>query len=940
MGLYSKVKYVGKVFLKEPGKKTLVKKALRVLKNKGISGLKQAIKDTGEKQELAIDLYQKQQNTTKNYEEFPESILFVIWALQEDIDIDETYRLTVSQMKTQDCIVIVKAKEHKEWEESVKCSKIICEDINTCVHEILEQYEQDYIYFIKAGNYPAPNMRNEFAQMIHGSIPAVVYSDECIVHGDGSIAGYDLKADYSRYDLLQGNQDWQSVMFKRSLLSKQIKNIKCTECFENMVFQMMLCMLSEENKILHIDQVLLLKKNILDAKDLFVRCSILMKKLKEQGIEANALIENDKLKISSFACKNKASIIIVGQQTEKICRCIKDLIYHTKNVEYELLVVTTEEKLVHMTKNSIESDFVIGVPCTEKMSYTEKCNLAAEKADGDVLVFIKDDMCVQQTEWLSELIAVFAFPEVAAASPKIVRADNTVQYAGMIAGGFGFTAIPFNGEVNQYVRNFNEPLFLNRQISVLSSSCLAIRRDVFVKLNGFDQDNFTDKFCNAQLSFEVARAGYSCVYCAQSVLVSKSEEWYDSWYDKEHSSAYLQLLKNYGEELSQDRYFTESMKHLYLRGVPIDFRIYQKKKEVIAKKKSVLMISHDSLLGGATIAFQYAARALKKNGYHVVWLAATEGPMLEELKKEGFCFIIDPSFRGSDNWLNYANNFDLVICSTIILCSQVEKLKNLGKKVVWWVHEAKDYYAREIISAFSKHNLKYLNVWCGGAYAEKMFQEHFDGIDTRVLLYGMPDYAKNIERQLSPVIENPLNKMIFLSIGTFESRKGQDILVEAIDKLDPLVREKSLFVFIGKPIQDNIYAKIEELSKRYPDSVLIMKPVNRDTLMKLYQQGDVVLCTSREDPMPVFMTECMMQSKIAICSENTGTVGVLTDGWDSFVYHNNSAFELAEKISYVLEHSEEMDQIKENARKTYEKYFAMEVFEENLLAYVEKILEE
>ena len=113
MGLYSKVKYVGKVFLKEPGKKTLVKKALRVLKNKGISGLKQAIKDTGEKQELAIDLYQKQQNTTKNYEEFPESILFVIWALQEDIDIDETYRLTVSQMKTQDCIDSWKGKRDR-----------------------------------------------------------------------------------------------------------------------------------------------------------------------------------------------------------------------------------------------------------------------------------------------------------------------------------------------------------------------------------------------------------------------------------------------------------------------------------------------------------------------------------------------------------------------------------------------------------------------------------------------------------------------------------------------------------------------------------------------------------------------------------------------------------------------------------------------------------
>lgn len=945
MGLFSKAKYVAKVFLRTQGKASLIKKTLRVLKNDGVSGLKRAIKATGEEQERIKDLYEKQQSVKKNYKEYAESVLFVVWAMRNDVDIDDTYNLTLAQMKGQDRIVVLKTAEKAGWEERIECEKLICDekDVKKCLQELVMEAQQDYVYVIKAGNYLAPNMRDEFAKILHENKPELAYSDECaFAHDNGQIVRYDVKADFSSFDLCQDKQAWQSAMFGRELFLKLLEKVVPTSSMESMVLYMMLQVAKEPKAIAHLDQVLLMKKDILEAQNITERRWMIEAYLKEQETPANVIIENNSLRLCPYGIQNKASIILLAEQLEQAKGCVEDLLYHTANAGYELIVAGTKQLLDELENVLGTGTQISSVICDAEMTYTDKCNFASKSATGDILIFMQEDMRVQHVEWLSELMGVFVFPQVGAASPKVLRTDSTIRYAGMIAGGFGFTPIPFNGEVNQCVYGVNEPAFANRQVSVLSMSCLAVRRDVFEKVGGFDAANFTDKFSNAQVSFEVARAGYACVYCADSKLVSKGTEWFDSLYDKEHPSAYLRLLKNYGEELSYDAYFTDSMKHQYLRGVPVDFRIYQKKNEINIDKKSVLMVSHDSLLGGATIAFQYGARALKKSGYDVTWLIEQEGPMLEELERDGIGYIVDSSFKGSDGWIQYAKNFDLIVCSTIVLCPQVEKLKNMGKKVIWWVHEAKEYYTPELTGTFSRENLENLHVWCGGTFAQKTFAQQFPDVLTEVMLYGVPDYAGTvvIEEGAEPVIDNPKDKMIFLSIGTIESRKGQDIFADAIKKLDAEVREQCLFVFLGKPIQENVFAKVEEVAKTYPESVTLMKPVNRNTLMRMYEEGDVVLCTSREDPMPVFMTECMMQSKIAICSENTGTAGVLTDGKDGFIYYNNSEDELAEKITYVLSHKNDMQQVRINARETYEKNFSMEVFEEKMQKQVAKILED
>ena len=365
---------------------------------------------------------------------------------------------------------------------------------------------------------------------------------------------------------------------------------------------------------------------------------------------------------------------------------------------------------------------------------------------------------------------------------------------------------------------------------------------------------------------------------------------------------------------------------------------YTKAKTAI-DKKNILIISHDSLLGGATIALLNAACSLRDYGYEVVWLCECEGDMLSELERYDISYIVDPTFRGDSFWLKYASNFDLVICNTVSLAPQVEMLKNSGKKVVWWVHEASDYYVNESLNALTKANVENLYCFCVGIIAKRNFEAKFTYLHAENMLYGMPDYATGIE-DIRNVFSKADSRTIFLSIGTIEKRKGQDILTKAIRKIPSNIMDKCFFAFVGKPIDRDIYSTVTDLCKDYPNNVIWHEPVDRNTVMRMYKQADVVLCSSREDPMPVFVTEAMMQSKAIICSENTGSAGVLSDGIDALIYSNNDPTILSEKIIELVSEKDLASRIGREARHTYEKHFSMEMFHDKFVSAIKRVLEE
>lgn len=92
---------------------------------------------------------------------------------------------------------------------------------------------------------------------------------------------------------------------------------------------------------------------------------------------------------------------------------------------------------------------------------------------------------------------------------------------------------------------------------------------------------------------------------------------------------------------------------------------------------------------------------------------------------------------------------------------------------------------------------------------------------------------------------------------------------------------------------------------------------------------DVVVCAS-EETLSLTIVEGMMNSKICITTDNTGIAEYIEDGVNGFICKAGNADSLAEKMKYIIDHFNELDEVRKNARKTYEKFFTLDILGENL----------
>ena len=179
----------------------------------------------------------------------------------------------------------------------------------------------------------------------------------------------------------------------------------------------------------------------------------------------------------------------------------------------------------------------------------------------------------------------------------------------------------------------------------------------------------------------------------------------------------------------------------------------------------------------------------------------------------------------------------------------------------------------------------------------------------------------------------------FDSAPVYGGGQAEEILAQAIRLLPERIHNECLFLFVGKNLDPDIFRHIEDLQREYPDSVRHIPAIPREEIFSLYRQADAVICSSRDDPMPTFMAETMMVSGVCICSENTGTAGVIEHGVNGFLYPDDDPAKLAACIQAVVE-SGDLTQVRDNGRRLFEEVFTMDIFKQNLLRCVAQCIGE
>lgn len=147
-------------------------------------------------------------------------------------------------------------------------------------------------------------------------------------------------------------------------------------------------------------------------------------------------------------------------------------------------------------------------------------NLALQQVEEDYYALVNSDIEVTEG-WLTPILSIFdSEPNIAIIQPKILDYKNKdyFEYAGA-AGGFidQFGYAYCRGRIFDSIEKDNGQYNDEREIFWASGACFFIRKEIYRKLNGFDDDFFAHQE-EIDLCWRAFNLGYKAKYTSKSVV--------------------------------------------------------------------------------------------------------------------------------------------------------------------------------------------------------------------------------------------------------------------------------------------------------------------------------------------------------------------------------------------------------------------------------------
>ena len=157
---------------------------------------------------------------------------------------------------------------------------------------------------------------------------------------------------------------------------------------------------------------------------------------------------------------------------------------------------------------------VRGILNETNLGFICSCNKGAKRARGEFLVFLNNDTEVL-AGWLDALIGTFSdFQKVGLVGSKLLYRDGRLQEAGGIIWNDG-TGLNFGRFEDPDKPEFNYV----RDVDYCSGASIAIRRELFECVGGFDERYIPAYYEDTDLAFAVRNAGYRVLYQPASQLI-------------------------------------------------------------------------------------------------------------------------------------------------------------------------------------------------------------------------------------------------------------------------------------------------------------------------------------------------------------------------------------------------------------------------------------
>lgn len=448
--------------------------------------------------------------------------------------------------------------------------------ISASSNKAIDMSDGDYIGLLDHDDELTPDALYWMAYAINeAKEPDLIYSDECKIDDTEKrrLFGFMFKPDWSPEMLFNGMYIGHFSLYKKELLCASETFRPAYDFSQD--YDLALRFTEKNKRIYHLERILYLWRAIdgsaaKGGKD-FARASnlnALQSALERRKLDAKAM----ELPIVNYVHFNKidpknVSIIIASNSSKNLSVCLEAIMKTTDHENFEIVVISNSEVCSKLVKELQLTEKIKFKKYDKTLNFSDKYNLGAANSKGNFLVFYNDELIPLKPEWLTNLIEYLMVPGVGGVSPKLIDKKYKIKHAGMILDTQGIVGTPYNGYGYEEYDEFMTMHCWVRNVSVLSGTCMAIQKETFNCLGGFDSINNQYNFAYVDLSLRIAaEKKLRCVYTPHSVLIYTGNHLHGGVTDEDKLENHI--FQKWEEKIAYDPYFTESMRKVLYSASP------------------------------------------------------------------------------------------------------------------------------------------------------------------------------------------------------------------------------------------------------------------------------------------------------------------------------------------------------------------------------------
>ena len=384
----------------------------------------------------------------------------------------------------------------------------------------------EYIGLLDNDDELTPDALFEVVKAINNTGAELIYSDEDKLNMDNEYCHPYFKSDFSLDLLLSINYLCHFSVIKADLIHKIGGFEIGLEGAQD--FDLMLKCVENTNKIHHIDKVLYHWRMIpgstaseFSAKSYAQNAGkqSLINFMRRNNIEGSVL---DGFFPGSYRVKRDiqhnpcVSIIIPFKDKPDLLKtCIDSILNESTYQNWEIIGISnnsTEQETFDLLAHYENLDERIkfhhyNIP----FNYSKLNNYALQFTKGEHLILLNNDIEIITKEWIETLLEHSQREGIGAVGAKLYYPNNTVQHAGVIIG-IGGIAGHCHKHYHRNDHGYFGKLSLTQNLSAVTGACIMIKKALYEKINGFDEENLSVAFNDVDFCLRLRELNYLNVF--------------------------------------------------------------------------------------------------------------------------------------------------------------------------------------------------------------------------------------------------------------------------------------------------------------------------------------------------------------------------------------------------------------------------------------------